>query len=154
LFPNNITTNKYPYLFPYRFKLAFIATDGTAEAEMVCFAATAARIVGKSCDYVMRSITRGHNIPPPLAAIVSAKFTFTIKLTEDSYRCEKRTFVVNSVITSHGKQQAIPHLQPSAAPSKHVVRTPFITNILIQLLYPCLLLSYIITSLFNSAGIF
>ncbi|CAL5046523.1 unnamed protein product [Urochloa decumbens] len=97
--------------YSYRLKISFIATDGTAEAEMICFGNTASRIVGKSCDYVMRSAGRGHNIPSPIAAIVSEKFTFAIKLTDNSYDYENRSFIVNSVITSHGKQRTIPQIK-------------------------------------------
>ncbi|CAO2042506.1 unnamed protein product, partial [Urochloa humidicola] len=105
--------------FDYKLKLVFIATDGTAEAEMICFGSTAVRIVGKSCDYVMRSVSQGHSVPPPIAAIVSEKFTFAIKLTDDSYRIEKKTFIVSSVITSYGKQRTVPRFKASAGTSSH-----------------------------------
>ncbi|CAN6240492.1 unnamed protein product [Urochloa humidicola] len=97
--------------YSYRLKIPFVASDGTAEAEMICFGNTASRIVGKSCDYVMRLAGRGQNVPSPIEAIVSEKFTFAIKLTDDSYDSEKRSFIVNSVITSHGKQSANPQIQ-------------------------------------------
>ncbi|CAL4962659.1 unnamed protein product [Urochloa decumbens] len=103
--------------YTYGLKIPFIATDGTAEAEMICFGFTATRIVGKSCDYVMRSAGQGHNIPPPIAAIVSEKFTFGIKLTEDSYNNPKKSFIVNSVIASHGKQRTVPQIQAIAGTS-------------------------------------
>ncbi|CAN6342885.1 unnamed protein product [Urochloa humidicola] len=106
--------------YSYRLKIPFIATDGTAEAEMICFGSTATRIVGKSCDYVMRSARQGQNVPPTIAAIVSEKFTFTIKLTDDSYRFPKKTFIINSVITSHGKQRVIPQIQTIGESSAHV----------------------------------
>ncbi|CAO2035273.1 unnamed protein product [Urochloa humidicola] len=105
--------------FDYKLKLVFIATDGTAEAEMICFGSTAVRIVGKSCDYVMRSVSQGHSVPPPIAAIVSEKFTFAIKLTDDSYRIEKKTFIVSSVITSYGKQRTVPRFKASAGTFSH-----------------------------------
>ncbi|CAN6290913.1 unnamed protein product [Urochloa humidicola] len=103
--------------YSYRLKIPFIATDGTAEAEMICFGSTANRIIGKSCDYVMRSAGQGHSIPPPIAAIVSEKFTFAIKLTDDSYSELKKQFIVTSVITSHGKQRVVPQIQPIAGTS-------------------------------------
>lgn len=65
----------------------------------------------------MRSAGQGQNIPPPIAAIVSEKFTFGIKLTDDSYNNPKKSFIVNSVITSHGKQRTIPRIQPNARTS-------------------------------------
>lgn len=74
-----------------RLKLAFIATDGTAESEMICFGNVAAHIVGKSAEYVMASARRGGNIPPDIAAIVSEKFTVSINMTENSYHTARHT---------------------------------------------------------------
>ncbi|PUZ40479.1 hypothetical protein GQ55_9G427200 [Panicum hallii var. hallii] len=87
-------------------KLAFIATDGTAESEMICFGNVAAHIVGKSAEYVMASARQGGNIPPDIAAIVSEKFTFSINMTENSYHTANKTYIINSVITAHGKQRS------------------------------------------------
>ncbi|PVH32495.1 hypothetical protein PAHAL_9G413900 [Panicum hallii] len=95
--------------YTYKLKLAFIATDGTAESEMICFGNVAAHIVGKSAEYVMASARRRGNISPDIAAIVSEKFTFSINMTENSYHTANKTYIINSVITAHGKQLSARH---------------------------------------------
>lgn len=66
------TTNKYTY----KYKLSFIAGDGTEEAEMICFGEIGRRIIGKPVETVMRSTKREDLIPLDIASIVSSKFTF------------------------------------------------------------------------------
>ncbi|CAN6331803.1 unnamed protein product [Urochloa humidicola] len=78
--------------YSYRLKIPFVATDGTAEAEMICFGSTATRIV------------------------------------DDSYADEKKTFIINSVIASHGKQRTIPHIQTIAETSVEASTSRLLTQ--------------------------
>jgi hypothetical protein len=55
-----------------------MAADDTAEMRMFCFDNVAKRIIGKTCTFLLTSVTNTSNIPPDLAAIVSIKFTFVV----------------------------------------------------------------------------
>jgi hypothetical protein len=54
-----------------RYKLTFMATDGTAEARMFCFDGITKRIIGKTCPSVVSSVTKISLVPLELASIVS-----------------------------------------------------------------------------------
>ncbi|RLM56191.1 replication protein A 70 kDa DNA-binding subunit-like [Panicum miliaceum] len=73
----------------HRYKLPFIASDGTEESEMIAFAGIAHRIVGKPVETIMRSARNRDNIPADIAAIVSSKYTFSVTMSEESFRKEK-----------------------------------------------------------------
>ncbi|XP_008679653.2 uncharacterized protein [Zea mays] len=64
----------------FSYKLSFVATDGTCEAEFFCFDTIAKRIVGKPCDTLITTPIASQGFPPDLAAIVSLKFTFVVTL--------------------------------------------------------------------------
>lgn len=107
--------------YKYKYKLSFIATDGTAEAEMICFGPVAQRIVGRSVDSMMRTVRRDEDFPPDIAGIVSHKFTFAINMTSQSFYTRIKKYMVTSIITSYGRQRAIPRLPapaPAAQPSE------------------------------------
>ncbi|KAJ1256523.1 hypothetical protein BS78_K009400 [Paspalum vaginatum] len=78
--------------FYSRYKICFIATHGTAEAEMVCFGDVAGRIVGKPFQQVMRATRPSEDFPPDIAAIVSLRFTFAIVLTDQSFDKPDKSF--------------------------------------------------------------
>ncbi|KAG2650245.1 hypothetical protein PVAP13_1NG225138 [Panicum virgatum] len=102
--------------YKIRYKLPFIASDGTEESEMIAFATVAHlahRIVGKPVEAVMRSYRNRDNIPADIAAIVSSKFTFSVTMAEASYRNPKKSYQVNSIIHSYGKQRALPFHPPN-----------------------------------------
>uniref|UniRef100_K3Y0Z7 Replication factor A C-terminal domain-containing protein n=1 Tax=Setaria italica TaxID=4555 RepID=K3Y0Z7_SETIT len=129
------TTDKHPFL---RYKLLFIATDGTAEVERICFGQIAQRIIGKSVDLVIRTIRRDEDFPPDIAGIASQKYTFAITMTNQSYYTRNKSYMVNSIIASYGRQRAIPQVGASSsnrhpaifrttdkdAPSPHLTDTP------------------------------
>ncbi|XP_039812938.1 uncharacterized protein LOC120675798 isoform X2 [Panicum virgatum] len=97
------TTNK----FTYKCKLCFIATDGTDEAEMICFGEIGRRIVGKSVETVMRAPRGRDNLPLDIAGIVSSKYTFAVTMSEKSLRNPK-SYQITAIITAFGKQKALP----------------------------------------------
>ncbi|KAG2557207.1 hypothetical protein PVAP13_8NG088402, partial [Panicum virgatum] len=99
--------------YSYKYKLQFIASDRTEESEMIAFATVAHRIVGKPVEAVMRSYRNRDNIPADIAAIVSSKFTFSVTMAEASYRNPKKSYQVNSIIHSYGKQRALPFHPPN-----------------------------------------
>ncbi|RLM80321.1 hypothetical protein C2845_PM12G19160 [Panicum miliaceum] len=101
--------------YKYKLKLPFIGSDGTAESEMICFGDVASKIVGKSAEYVMNSCRRRETIPPNIAVIISLRFTFGITMTNESYHTEAKTYLITSVITSHGRQRRIPRLPTNTA---------------------------------------
>ena len=83
---------------------------------MFCFDNIAKRIVGKSCEAVMKSIRHSGDIPPDLAAIISLKFTFAITITDASYHSPNKVFQINSILASHGRQH-LPTNAHEQAPS-------------------------------------
>ncbi|XP_062194097.1 replication protein A 70 kDa DNA-binding subunit D-like isoform X2 [Phragmites australis] len=97
--------------YRFKYKLCFVANDGTAEAEMVAFGEVGRRIVGKPVQQVLRATRIGNDIPPDIAAIVSLKFTFAITLTNQSYYSPKKSYQVNSIIAAYGRQHTLPQLR-------------------------------------------
>jgi replication factor A1 len=61
-----------------RYKISFIALDGTDEADMICFGDVARRIIGKSVQQLLRIATNSTTYPPEVARIVSLRFTFAV----------------------------------------------------------------------------
>jgi len=98
-----------------RCKLLFIASDGTEESKMIAFAAVAQNIVGKPVETVMRSSRNRDNIPPDIAAIVSSKFTFSVTMAESSFHKPKKSYQVNSILHSYGKQRVLSFHAPNQA---------------------------------------
>lgn len=93
----------------FRYKLSFIATDGTSEAEFFCFDTIAKRIVGKSCQTLFSTSDVSRGPPPDLAAIVSLKFTFAVTINMSAFSVTNRVFSILSVLTNHGRQASIPY---------------------------------------------
>jgi hypothetical protein len=98
-----------------RYKLTFYATDGTAEAEMFCFDSVARQIVGKPCEFLIKSMDVSISTPSDLCAIIGLKFTFAININSYFFLLsnkslitqEKEIFNVNSIVKAHGRQEAI-----------------------------------------------
>jgi len=114
----HINTNyvRLSHCFPLnlnRYKISFIALDGTDEAEMICFGDVARRIIGKSVQQLLKTATSGTTYPPEVARIVSLRFTFAVALTQQSYYRRQKTYQVVSVVTAYGRQPA------AAAPVKN-----------------------------------
>ncbi|XP_062194100.1 uncharacterized protein LOC133897388 isoform X4 [Phragmites australis] len=105
------TVSRHIMLKDLKYKLCFVANDGTAEAEMVAFGEVGRRIVGKPVQQVLRATRIGNDIPPDIAAIVSLKFTFAITLTNQSYYSPKKSYQVNSIIAAYGRQHTLPQLR-------------------------------------------
>lgn len=91
-----------------RYKICFIASDGTDEAEVICFGDIARRIIGKSVQQVLRTATIQNAYPPDITKIVNQRFTFAVVLTHQSYYRHQKTYQVSSVITSYGNRDAAP----------------------------------------------
>lgn len=85
-------------LVDVRYKVSFVALDGTDEAEMICFGDVARRIIGKPVQQLLRS--------PEIARIASLRFTFAVALTQQSYYRQQKTYQVVSMITAYGRHQA------------------------------------------------
>ncbi|CAL5061540.1 unnamed protein product [Urochloa decumbens] len=94
--------------YRHKYKLVFVASDGTAEAEMICFGQIGQRIVGKPVEQVMRTVRRDEEFPPDIAGIVSQKYTFTVTVANQSFYTRNRSFMVSSIVASYGRQRAIP----------------------------------------------
>ena len=90
------------------YKLSFVVTDGTSEAEFFCFDTIAKRIVGKPCDTLITTTITSQGFPPDLAAIVSLKFTFVVTLNMSSFSVTNRVFSILYVLTNHGRQTSVP----------------------------------------------
>ena len=56
--------------FQKRYKLNFITSDGTEEAEMICFGEIGRRIVGKPVETVMRTPKGNDLLPLDVAGIL------------------------------------------------------------------------------------
>lgn len=80
---------------------------------MIAFANIAHRIIGKPVESVMRTSRNRDNIPLDIAAIVSSKFTFSVTMSESSYHKPKKSYQVNSIIHSYGKQHILPLHTPN-----------------------------------------
>ncbi|CAN6208301.1 unnamed protein product [Urochloa humidicola] len=108
--------------YRHKYKLVFVASDGTAEAEMICFGQIAQRIVGKPVEHVMRTVRRDEKFPPDIAGIVSQKYTFIVTVANQSFYTRDRSFMVNSIAASYGRQRAIP--QAAAGSSNRRLSSP------------------------------
>jgi hypothetical protein len=69
----------------HKYKLTFYATDGTAEDEMFCFDTIAKQIVGKPCEFLLRTLDASQNTPKDLCAIVGLRFTLAVNININSY---------------------------------------------------------------------
>ncbi|KAL6858851.1 hypothetical protein ACP4OV_017853 [Aristida adscensionis] len=101
--------------YRFKYKLSFIACDGSAEAEMIAFGDIARRIVGKPVQTVLRECKFSNGVPPDISAIVSLRFTFGINITEQSYFKPTKTYQVNSIITAYGRQPSVQRLLAAQA---------------------------------------
>ncbi|ONM06319.1 hypothetical protein ZEAMMB73_Zm00001d032908 [Zea mays] len=96
-----------------KYKLSFIATDGTCEAEFFCFDSIARKIVGKPCDNLVTAVTTSQGPPAALVAIVCLKFTLAVTINMSAYSVTNRVFSILSILTNHGRQAFIPSNMPS-----------------------------------------
>jgi hypothetical protein len=80
---------------------------------MFCFDTVAKQIVGKPCEYLIRSMNVSTDTPAELYAIIGLKFTFAINININSYYSKERIFNVSSIIEAHGRQQAATDIQES-----------------------------------------
>ncbi|KAG0516851.1 hypothetical protein BDA96_09G037800 [Sorghum bicolor] len=90
--------------FKFKYKISFMALDGTDEAEMICFGDVARRIIGKPVQQILRSATCPNRYPPEITRIVSMTFTFAIALSQQSYYKQQKTYQIISVVTAFGSQ--------------------------------------------------
>uniref|UniRef100_A0A0A9HKU3 Uncharacterized protein n=1 Tax=Arundo donax TaxID=35708 RepID=A0A0A9HKU3_ARUDO len=77
---------------------------------MICFDMIAQRIIGKNVEALMRSVRRTEGTPPDLAAIICLKFGFNITITEQSFYKADKTYQINSITATFGRENAIPRL--------------------------------------------
>jgi hypothetical protein len=88
-----------------RYKLTFYATNGTAEAAMFCFDGIAKHIIGKPCEFLVKTLAASWSTPPDLSAIVGLKFTFAMNININSYYTKERILNVNLILQAQGRQQ-------------------------------------------------
>jgi len=91
-----------------RYKVCFIALDGTDEAEMVCFGDIARRMIGKPVQQLLRTSTSANAYPPDITKLVSIRFIFVVTMTRQSYYRAQKTYNVASLVTAHGHPVAVP----------------------------------------------
>jgi hypothetical protein len=103
----------YKYCFFYfpRYKLTFYATNGTAEAEMFRFDSIAKHIIGKPCEFLIKTLDVLQSTQPDLSAIIGLKFTFAVNININSYYSRDGILNVNSILQAHGRQQPLPALE-------------------------------------------
>lgn len=89
-------------------------------------------MVGKQVGSVLRSSRGTDQIPPEIAQIVCTKYTWRINITEKSFHGPKKSFQVNRVVTSFGRQPFIPRLyrsvhstSSSSQPTGYIDDRPF-----------------------------
>jgi hypothetical protein len=85
--------HRYPFYaaFMIYHRYLFYAADETGEAEFFCFDSVAKRIVGKSCESLLKSMDPLGGAPTDLAAMIGLKFTFTVNININSfYSAEKK----------------------------------------------------------------
>jgi hypothetical protein len=98
-----------------RYKLTFYATDGTAEAGMFCFDSIVKQIIGKPCEFLIKTLGVLQCTPPDLSAIIGLKFTFAVNININSYYSRDKILNVNSILQAHGRQQPLPALEAVTA---------------------------------------
>lgn len=90
------------------YKLSFIVTDRTCEAEFFCFHSIARRIVGKPYESLLTAARTSQGPPADLAAIVSLKFSFAFNTNIATYSMTNRVFYILFVLKNHGRQSSVP----------------------------------------------
>jgi hypothetical protein len=68
------------------------------EAEMFCFDSIANLIVGKPCEFLVKTMDVLRNIPSALSVIVGLKFTFVVTININSCYVKQIIFNVSSVL--------------------------------------------------------
>jgi hypothetical protein len=111
LYTTQIQTNNTCLM---RYKLTFYATDETTEAKMFCFDSIAKQIVGKPCDFLVKTMDVSGNIPSALSAIIGLMFTFVVTININSCYAKQRIFNVSSVLQTYGKQETTSSSQNSS----------------------------------------
>jgi hypothetical protein len=101
------------FLF-YRYKLNFVASDETAEANMFCFDNIAKTIIGKPCSSLLGSTVNTTIIPLEIAAIIYLKFRFAVNYNQESYWSREKVFVIKSIVAVYGRNHALPQIQQNA----------------------------------------
>jgi hypothetical protein len=86
-----------------RYKLTFYETDGTAEAKMFCFDSIAKQIIGKPCEFLIKTLSVSRSIPPDLSAIIGLMLTFVVNININSYYSRDMILNVNSILQAHGR---------------------------------------------------
>jgi hypothetical protein len=94
-----------------RYKLTFYASDGTTEVEMFCFDSIAEQIVGKPCEFLVKTMDVLGNTPSDFSAIIGLKFKFVVTVNINSFYAKKRIFNVSSIVQTYGKQEGTSNSQ-------------------------------------------
>lgn len=124
--------DSYIFLCTPSYKLSLIARDDIAEAQFFAYDGVAHNIVHQNVVAVINQQRKEGGFPRFLTDIISKKFTFSIKITDDSFgEIKIRTYQIKSVLIDHEyqalrlRQQLA--IEPSRSASLHVV--PASTNV-------------------------
>jgi hypothetical protein len=101
------------FLF-YRYKLNFVASDETTEANLFCFDNIAKTIIGKPCSSLLGSTANTIIIPPEIIAIISLKFRFAVNYNKESYWGREKVVLIKSIVAVYGRNHALPQIQQNA----------------------------------------
>jgi hypothetical protein len=72
---------------------------------LFCFDSIAKKIIGKPCEFLVKTLDVSRSTPPYLSAIIGLKFTFAMNININSYYSKERILIVNSILQAHGRQQ-------------------------------------------------
>jgi hypothetical protein len=98
----------------YRYKLNFVASNETVEANMFCFDNIAKTIIGKPCSSLLGSTANTTIVPPEITAIISLKFRFAVNYNQESYWGREKVFLIKSTVAAYGRNHALPQIQQNA----------------------------------------
>jgi hypothetical protein len=78
---------------------------------MFRFDSIAKHIIGKPCEFLIKTLGVLQSTPPDLSAIIGLKFTFAVNININSYYSRDGILNVNSILQAHGRQQPLPALE-------------------------------------------
>jgi replication factor A1 len=95
------------YITSFRYKIPFIATDGTYTLEFMVFDKRGTELLGKSAE-ILRKQYDFMQTPPEVLAYIGHKFTFIVKVLYKSIDAPEPSFEVVLVKEKFGKETFLP----------------------------------------------
>ncbi|XP_062181791.1 replication protein A 70 kDa DNA-binding subunit C-like [Phragmites australis] len=106
----------------FKYRICFMGTDGTDEAEFVLFGDMGRRLVHKDVKVLMRSCRSADGIPSEIASLVSQKYHFTVNVSSKSFEKPQRSYEVKDIHCAYGRQTTIPVIRKSGTTSTNAKR--------------------------------